>query len=178
MRALAGGEETIYLGTFSKILAPGIRLGWVVAPKPLISRLVIAKQAADLFTDSLVQRAVLYYCLHNDLDSHIAHLRTVYRERRDEMLMALNDYFPPDVKWTHPKGGFFIWVTLPTDVDARAILAEALSCGVAFVPGSAFYTDNQGANHFRLNFTHVSPERIEEGVRRLAKVLTKTLVIE
>ena len=175
LRALPGGEETIYLGTISKILAPGLRLGWVVAPRPLIARLVIAKQAADLHTDSLVQRAVLHFCTHNDLAAHIAHLQDVYRERRDAMLAALERYFPPEARWTHPEGGLFLWVTLPEGTDSRALLAEALEQRVAFVPGTAFHVDGSGANCLRLNFSHAAPERLAEGVRRLGGVLAARL---
>lgn len=185
LRALPGGEETIYLGTFSKILAPGLRLGWVVAPRPLIARLVIAKQAADLHTDSLVQRAVLHYCTHADLEGHIARLRAAYRERRDAMLAALARYFPAEVRWTHPGGGLFLWLTLPEGADARGLLAEALAHRVAFVPGTAFYPHigatpagdarAGGENCLRLNFSHADPARIEEGMRRLAAVVTARL---
>ncbi len=172
LRALPGGEETIYLGTFSKILAPGLRLGWVVAPRPLIARLVRAKQAADLHTDSLVQRAVLHYCLHADLDSHIARLRAVYGARRNAMLDALPRYFPAGTRWTHPEGGLFTWVTLPRGANATAILAEAIQHNVAFVPGVAFHVDGAGANCLRLNFSHVSPTDIEQGMQRLGAVVT------
>ncbi len=172
LRALPGGEETIYLGTFSKILAPGLRLGWIVAPQSVIARLVISKQAADLHTDSLVQRAVLHYCMHTDIEEHLSHLRAVYRSRRDAMLSALADYFPSEVKWTRPDGGFFIWVTFPEGTDTRALFAEALAQRVAFVPGTAFFMDHLGSNCLRLNFSHVEPARIVEGMQRLAKVVT------
>lgn len=171
LRALPGGAETIFLGTISKILAPGLRLGWVVAPRPLIARLVIAKQSADLHTDSLVQRAVLHFCTHNDLDAHIAGLQAVYRERRDAMLAALERYFPAEARWTHPDGGLFLWVTLPEGMDARALLAAALEHKVAFVPGTAFHVDGAGEYALRLNFSHAAPERLEEGVRRLGGVI-------
>lgn len=171
LRALPGGEETVYLGTFSKILSPGLRLGWVVAPRPLIARLVMAKQAADLHTDSLVQRAVLRYCLDADLEGHIARLCAVYGARRDAMLAALTRYFPTGTRWTRPQGGLFLWVTLPKGVDTRALVPEAIARRVAFVPGSAFHTDDSGANCMRLNFSHATPELIEEGVRRLAEVV-------
>jgi len=174
LRALPGSEETVYLGTFSKILAPGLRLGWVVAPRPLMARLVRAKQGADLHTDSLAQRAVLHYCQHADLDGHIARLRRVYRERRDAMLAALERYFPPEARWTRPEGGLFIWVTLPVGTDTRALLAAALERGVAFVPGSACQVAPDGAHggrSLRLNFSHAEPERIDEGLRRLGEVV-------
>ncbi len=178
LRALPGGEETVYLGTFSKILAPGLRLGWVVAPRPLMARLVLAKQGADLHTDTLAQRAVLHYCLHADMDGHIARLRRVYRERRDAMLAALARHFPAEARWTRPEGGLFIWVTLPEGVDTRALLADALERGVAFVPGSAFHATRdggQGGRSLRLNFSHADPDRIDDGLRRLGAVVAATL---
>ncbi len=171
LRALPGGQDTVYLGTFSKILVPGLRIGWVVAPRPLIARLVVAKQAADLHTDSLAQRAVLHYCLHNDLEAHIERVRDVYRVRRDAMLAALARYFPADVSWTKPDGGLFTWVTLPEGADATAILRDAVTHKVAFVPGPAFHVDGRGGHRMRLSFSHATPERLEEGVRRLAGVL-------
>ncbi len=175
LRALPGGEDAVYLGTISKILAPGLRLGWVVAPRSLIARLVIAKQAADLHTDGLVQRAVLHYLTHNDVDGHVERLCAVYRERRDAMLAALERYFPSEARWTCPAGGLFLWVTLPEGVDARSLLAAALEERVAFVPGSAFHVDGGGRNALRLNFSHATPERLEEGVRRLAGVVEEHL---
>jgi len=184
LRALPGGEETVYLGTFSKILAPGLRLGWVVAPRPLMARLVRAKQGADLHTDTLAQRAVLQYCLHADLDGHIARLRRAYRERRDAMLAALARYLPPEARWTRPEGGLFLWVTLPAGVDTRALLAGALERGVAFVPGAAFHAaraggpgepGEPGGRSLRLNFSHADPERIDDGIRRLGEVVAEPL---
>ncbi len=181
LRALPGSEETVYLGTFSKILAPGLRLGWVVAPRPLMTRLIRAKQGVDLHTDTLTQRAVLHYCLHADLDGHIARLRRVYRQRRDAMLAALARYFPPEARWTRPEGGLFLWVTLPEGVDTRALLAGALERGVAFVPGSAFHAapesgpGGQGGRSLRLNFSHPHPDRIDDGLRRLGEVVSAAL---
>ncbi len=181
LRARPGGEETIYLGTFSKILAPGLRLGWVAALRPLMARLVLAKQGADLHTDTLTQRAVLHYCLHADMDGHIARLRQVYRERRDAMLAALALYFPAEARWTRPEGGLFIWVTLPEGIDTRALLAVALERGVAFVPGSAFHVagagghGEQGGRSLRLNFSHADPDRIDAGLRRLGEVVAAAL---
>jgi 2-aminoadipate transaminase len=146
-----------------------------VAPRPLIARLVIAKQAADLHTDGLVQRAVLHYFTHNDVDGHVERLCAVYRERRDAMLAALERYFPSEARWTRPAGGLFLWVTLPEGVDARSLLAAALEERVAFVPGNAFHVDGGGRNALRLNFSHATPERLEEGVRRLAGVVEEHL---
>jgi 2-aminoadipate transaminase len=172
LRALPGGEETIYLGTFSKILVPGLRLGWIVAPRPLIARLIIAKQGTDLHTDSLAQRAVLHYCTHADLAGHIARLRTFYRTRRDAMMAALARHFPAGVRWTRPQGGLFTWVTLPAGTDSTAVLVDAVARGVAFVPGAAFYVDGGGAHCLRLNFSRTAPEVIDEGVQRLSAVVT------
>jgi 2-aminoadipate transaminase len=167
LRALPGGEETVYLGTFSKILAPGLRVGWTVAPRPLITRLAMAKQAADLHTDSLAQRALLHFCTHNDLTAHIARLRVVYGERRQAMLEALARHLPTGSRWTKPDGGLFVWVTLPEGMDSVALLREAVAQKVAFVPGTAFEVDGSGANTMRLSFSHASPALIEEGARRL-----------
>lgn len=173
IRSLPGGEETVYLGTFSKILAPGLRLGWVVAPTPLIRRLALAKQGADLHTDGLAQRAILHYCTHNDLDASIARMRELYTVRRDAMLRSLGEHLPAETRWTHPEGGLFIWVTLPDGLDSRALLRDALARGVAFVPGAAFHVDGSGARCMRLSFSVAEPARIEEGVRRLGEVVAE-----
>jgi 2-aminoadipate transaminase len=175
LRSLPGGEETLYLGTFSKILAPGLRLGWVVAPTPVVRQLVIAKQGTDLHTDSLSQRAVVRLTRHFDLDAHIVRLRAVYRERRDAMLDALRREMPPGVDWTEPQGGMFIWLTLPDGVDARTLLAEAARHRVVYVPGAAFHVDGAGGGALRLNFTNSTIEAIRTGVEYLGIVLRDTL---
>jgi 2-aminoadipate transaminase len=177
LRALPGGEETVYLGTFSKILAPGLRVGWAVAPLPLVGRLVMAKQAADLHTDSLAQRALLHFSTHNDLSAHIAQLRAVYGERRQAMLEALGRHVPAEASWTNPEGGLFIWVTLPAGVESTTLLREAIGHKVAFVPGAAFFTDGGGANMMRLSYSHASPALIEEGVKRLGSAIKAQLLV-
>lgn len=177
LRALPGGEETVYLGTFSKILAPGLRVGWAVAPSLLFNRLTMAKQAADLHTDSLAQRALLHFSTHNDLSAHVAKLREVYGERRQAMLDALGRYLPAEASWTNPEGGLFIWVTLPAGLESTTLLREAIGYKVAFVPGAAFFTDGGGANMMRLSYSHASPALIEEGVKRLGGALKAQLLV-
>ena len=172
-RALPGGENAVYLGSFSKVLAPGLRVGYVVGPQPLIARLAMAKQAADLHTDALAQRAILHFCQHNDLPAHIVRLRAVYRERRDAMLDALTRHFPRGIHWTRPEGGLFLWVTLQEGIDSQSVLRDAVAARVAFVPGSAFNADGTGANCMRLSFSNATPEQIEEGVRRLGTVVSE-----
>src|SRR5579871_3771604 len=162
--------NVIYLSTFSKTLAPGIRLAWMVAPEDVISKLVTLKQAADLHTSTFSQQVAYEVARDGFLDQHVKLIRQVYRERRDAMLHALHDYFPPEVTWTHPKGGLFLWVTMPEGTDSQAVFHAALAEDVAFVPGDAFYANNghEGGRHMRLNFSHSQPEQIREGIRRLS----------
>lgn len=163
--------NVIYLSTFSKTLAPGVRLGWIVAPAEVIQRLVQAKQGADLHSGTLNQMLAYEVASGGFLDDHVRHIRAVYRERRDTMLAALQTHFPDDVSWTRPKGGLFLWLTFPASMDAAEILKAALAEKVAFVPGTSFHADGGGANTARLNFSNATPEMIEEGVRRLARCL-------
>ena len=169
--------NVIYLSTFSKTLAPGIRLAWIVAPEDVISRLVLLKQAADLHTSTFNQY-VAYEVAHDGfLDQHVKLIRQVYRERRDAMLQALHEYFPPEVTWTHPKGGLFLWVSMPEGTDSQTLLNAALAEDVAFVPGDCFYANNghEGGRHMRLNFSHSQPEQIHEGIRRLSVAIKMQL---
>jgi len=163
--------NVIYLSTFSKTLAPGLRLGWVVAPPEVIARLAQLKQGADLHTSTFTQAIAYEVARDNFLDEHVKKLRIVYRERRDDMLDALARYFPPEVTWTRPQGGLFLWVTLPEGMDANVLLQEALKQNVAFVPGDCFFAPNlhsqEACRHLRLNFSNAKPERIREGIRRL-----------
>ena len=162
--------NVIYLGTFSKILVPGLRLGWVVAPREVIQRLLDGKQAADLHTGSLTQRAVYEVCRRDMLDRHIGRMRSVYRRRRDAMLRSLENHLPANAGWSHPQGGIFLWVRLSGGVDTAAMLAEAVREKVAYVPGSAFNPRGEKTDAMRLNFSSSTPAQIEEGVRRLARV--------
>lgn len=161
--------NVIALGSFSKILSPGIRVGWVVAPVEVIRKLTLAKQAVDLHTSMLAQ-LIAHEMLQSDfLDHHTELIVETYRHRRDVMLHALAEYFPDGVRWTRPDGGMFLWVELPPEIDAAELLAAATAEKVAFVPGQGFHADGSGRNTFRLNFSNASPERIREGVRRLRR---------
>jgi 2-aminoadipate transaminase len=171
LRSLDGGRFVVYLGTFSKILSPGLRLGWAAAPGPVYDKLNLGKAAADLCPSSFSQAFVGAYFKHARWQDYLASLRELYRRRRDTMLDALADYFPPESEWTRPQGGLFIWVTLPDYIDTTDLLARALEENVAFVPGRAAYLDGRGGSSMRLNFSGVSEEDIREGVRRIGKVL-------
>jgi 2-aminoadipate transaminase len=163
--------NVIYLSTFSKILAPGLRLAWVIAPPEVIRKLVQAKQGADLHTATFNQ-IVAYEVGHGGfLDRHIHLIRKCYKERRDIMLGALDSYFPPDVDWTHPEGGLFLWATLPEGTDSAALLKEAVQRKVAFVPGAPFFPCGGGQNTMRLNFSNATPQNIQDGIYRLGVLL-------
>jgi len=161
----------VYLGTASKILSPGMRLGWVVADSDLIRRYVLVKQGTDLHTSSLVQLLTARFMRESDLGAHIARIRDVYRARCDAMLAALEEHFPEDVSFTRPAGGLFLWVELPEGLDARWLLKRALDEHVAFVPGESFFPGGGHENTLRLNFSAMPEDRIEEGIRRLGRVL-------
>ncbi|SMO86707.1 PLP-dependent aminotransferase family protein [Ruegeria faecimaris] len=163
--------RTIYCGSFSKTLSPGLRVGWVVAAKPIISQLVLVKQAADLHSPTLNQMAVEQVA-RTHFATHIPLLRKAYGARRDAMLEALQQNMPDGVQWTHPQGGMFIWVTLPTGMNGADLLARALdTVKLAFVPGRAFFADGSGANTIRLSFSNSDEDTIREGIRRLGIVL-------
>ena len=167
--------NVIYLSTFSKTLAPGLRLGWIVAPAEVIRDCVMAKQGMDLHTSSFVQMVAYEVVKDGFLKEHVSRIRQVYRERRDIMLVAMTRQFPPGVRWTRPQGGLFLWVTLPETMDAATILEKAVANKVAYVPGTAFHPDGNGHNTFRLNFSNARPEQIEIGIKRLGEVLTVEL---
>ena len=170
-------ESVIYVSTFSKTLAPGIRLGWALAPQNVIDRLVQAKQGADLHTSTLTQMVVHDLCHRGILKAHVERLREVYQARRDLMLDTMQREFPPGVNWTRPHGGLFLWVRLPGEADSKALLDIAVQQEkVAFVPGAPFFPPpGGGANTLRLNFSNASEEKIVEGICRLGKVLREHL---
>jgi len=165
----------IYLSTFSKTLAPGLRVAWVVAPEDVIHRLVQMKQGADLHTSTFSQMVAYETARGGFLDQHVRRIRAVYGERRAAMLASLDRHMPLGVEWTRPQGGLFLWLTLPEGLDSETILQEAIAAKVAFVPGRAFYAGGGGERSMRLNFSYCTPEVIDEGIRRLAQVVDRAL---
>ncbi|MFE2753182.1 PLP-dependent aminotransferase family protein [Actinosynnema sp. NPDC059335] len=164
-------DRVLYTGSFSKVGAPGMRLGWLRAPESIMRTLVVVKQAADLHTSAVDQAAAAEYLAANDLDEHIRGLCAAYRERRDAMVDALPSTVPPGARWSDPDGGMFVWVSLPGGVDTGELVHEALRRDVAFVPGAAFYATGPDRSTLRLSFTTNAVEGIREGMRRLATVL-------
>ncbi|MDQ3849618.1 MAG: PLP-dependent aminotransferase family protein, partial [Actinomycetota bacterium] len=168
-------EFVMYIGTFSKILSPGVRLGWTAAPRPILEKLNIGKQAADLCSSSMSQHFVSAYFAHGRWQDYVASLREIYRRRRDVMLDALAECFGPEAHWTHPQGGLFIWATLPDYIDTTDLLARALGHNVAFVPGRAAFLDGRGGSSMRLNFSGVDEAGIREGIRRIGEVVREQI---
>lgn len=163
-------DGVIYLGSFSKTFAPGYRVGWAVAPHAVREKLVIASESAILCPSNASQLAISTYLSTHDWRGQIKKYQELYRERRDAMVASLAEHLP-DASWTVPDGGFYTWVRLPEGLDAQAMLPRAVTARVAYVPGTAFYADGSGADHMRLSFCFPTPERIREGVRRLAGVI-------
>jgi 2-aminoadipate transaminase len=177
LRALDGGEFVIYASTFSKILSPGVRLGWGVAPAPVLAKMNIGKQGADLCSSSLSQYFVAAYFDSGPWLSYVGSLIEIYRRRRDVMFDALAEHFPREAEWTHPQGGLFIWATLPDYIDTTDLLARALEEHVAFVPGRAAFVDGRGGSSMRLNFSGVDESAIREGMRRLGEVVREQVAL-
>jgi len=167
--------NVIYLSTFSKILAPGIRLAWVVAPEKVILKLVQTKQAADLNTAAFNQMVAYEVGKGGFLDEHVKTIRATYKERRDVMLEMMDEMFPSEVTWTHPHGGMFLWGMMPEGIDAANVLKVAIQRKVAFVPGAAFHANGGGANTMRINFSYSAPDIIREGITRLAVTLKEAI---
>jgi 2-aminoadipate transaminase len=175
--SIDGGEFVIYLGTFSKILSPGLRLGWAAAPRPVLEKLNLGKGAADLCSSPLSQHFVMAYFADRDWRAYLRALVELYRRRRDTMLDALTEHFPPEATWTRPRGGLFVWATLPDYIDTTDLLARALRERVAFVPGRAAYLDGRGGSEMRLNFSGVDEDAIREGVRRIGEVIYEQVAL-
>ncbi len=173
--SLGGAPYVIYLGTFSKILSAGLRLGWAVAPAPVLAKMNLGKQGADLCSSSLTQHFVAAYFAEGRWEPYLESLRGLYRGRRDVMLEALAEHFPAAATWTQPEGGLFVWATLPEQVDTTDLLVRALQRNVAFVPGRGAYLDGRGGASMRLNFSGVGDDDIREGVRRIGEVVAEQL---
>lgn len=167
--------NVIFLGSFSKILMPGLRLGWMVAAKEILEKAVMLKQCVDLQSSTYAQRQTSYYINMYDLDAHVQTIKELYGRRRDLMYNTMKEYFPKELTFTHPEGGLFTWVTLPEGYDAKELMPKVIAEKVAYVPGGAFYPNGGQDNHFRLNYSNMPEERIVEGVKRLAKVLKEAL---
>jgi len=166
-------EQVITTGSFSKILAPGMRMGWVVAPAEVMEQLVIAKQASDLHSNYLSQRIAYEYLLSNDIDRHIRKIRSAYRHQRDVMIRMLDEEFSETVSFTRPRGGMFLWVTLPKGCSSMEVFRQALKENVAVLPGIPFYVDGGGSDTLRLNFSNATEDGIVTGMGRLARVIRR-----
>ena len=173
--SLDGGGFVIYVGTFSKILSAGLRLGWLVSPTPIREKVVLGKQAADLCTSTLVQDFAVRFLSSGRLPDYVEDLVSIYRSRRDAMMGAMAEFFPHGSTWNRPEGGLFVWARLPEHINTEDLLAKALLEGVAFVPGTSAFVDGRGADSMRLNFSGVSEEKIIEGIRRIGSVAGQQL---
>jgi 2-aminoadipate transaminase len=167
--------NTVLLGSFSKIVVPSFRIGWIVANEDIMEKLVIAKQASDLHTNYFGQRIIHKYLLNNDIDKHINRIREAYGRQRDAMVSAIQDYFPQGTTYTQPEGGMFLWITLPEGLSSLKVFERAIEEKVAFVPGDPFYVNEKNVNTLRLNFSSVDTETIRIGIERLGRVL-KTMI--
>lgn len=165
----------IFLGSFSKILMPGLRIAWMVADPVIIDKVVKLKQAVDLQASSFGQRQTSFFIDMYDLDAHVAKIKELYKKRRNLMCDSMKEYFPEGITFTYPEGGLFTWVTLPEGMDAKELMPKVLAKNVAYVPGGPFYPHGGNANHFRLNYSNMPEERIVEGIKRLAEVLKEEL---
>jgi 2-aminoadipate transaminase len=166
-------DQTVLLGSFSKVVAPGFRLGWIAAPAWICEKLIIAKQAADLHTSSFSQKILCEFLQENDLDEHIKKITDAYGTQCRAMQEALVRHFPASIGFTHPEGGMFLWGRLPNKMNSMELFQEAVKKNVVFVPGDPFYTGSTNTSAFRLNFSCADPEKIEEGVKRMGRALEK-----
>jgi 2-aminoadipate transaminase len=162
---------TIYLGTFSKTVSPGFRVGWIVGQKKLMQKIVVAKQSLDLCTNVFSQAIIAEFLNRNYMDTHKEKIKKLYKHKRDLMLDSMEKYLPKGVNWTRPEGGLFLWVRLPENMDSKILLKKAIDKKVAFVPGNTFSTDGNIINAMRLNFSNASDENIVEGIKRLGEVI-------
>lgn len=168
-------EETVLLGSFSKIVIPSFRIGWIVARNEIMEKLVVAKQASDLHTNYFGQRIILQYLQDNNIDEHINKIRQAYGRQRDAMVTAISEHFPEEIRYTQPEGGMFLWITLPERLSAMEVFKEAINRKVAFVPGDPFYVNKKDVNTLRLNYSSIDEEIIWIGIKRLGGALKAML---
>ena len=173
LKNLDENSRVLYMGTLSKILAPGLRIGWVVGHSDIISQLELAKQTIDLHTPTLTQYVAMKAIQRGVVDKTIEKARKLYRIKRDKMIESLEKYFPSHARWTKPVGGMFVFVYLREDIDTKALMYKALDYGVAYVPGRSFFVDGSGKNTMRLNYSYPTPEQIEEGIKRLGRMFSQ-----
>ena len=175
LKSLDTDGLVIYLGTFSKILAPGFRLGWIVAGQEAMEALLHGKQPSDLHTGMAQQMATYEVARDGFVDTHVERIKAFYKERRDVMLQAIEEHFPPEAHYTRPGGGLFVWAELERHIDTRELLLDAIQDKVAFVPGQGFHPDRSGTNTMRLNFSNVPPDQLREGIRRLGHAIQRRM---
>lgn len=171
-------EHTIWCGSFSKMISPGLRTGWICAPRELIPDLLRIKQAADLHTNNVVQRIIYRFLTENKLEEHLQKVRQAYKTQKDCMIESICRYFPAEVSYTNPEGGMFIWATLPDSINTDELIKKTIQENVVFVPGKSFFTTDEGYRHMRLNYSNSPEELIEEGIKRLGLLIKKALVQE
>jgi len=169
------GDRAVLLGSFSKIVAPGLRMGWVCAARETMEKLVVAKQASDLHSNSFCQRMLHRYLVRHDIDRHIATIRAAYKRQKETMLAAVEACFPAEISVTRPEGGMFVWATLPPRLSAIELFEHAVREKVVFVPGTPFFVDGGGTHNMRLNFSNADENKIDEGIARLGRIITKLL---
>ena len=175
LKSLDKKGNVIFLGSFSKIFMPGLRIGWMVAAPEILNKCVMLKQTVDLQTSSFAQRQASYYMDMFNLDAHVAEIKALYGKRRTLMYDSMKKYFPEGISFTYPEGGLFTWVTLPKELDAKEMMPEVIEKKVAYVPGGAFYPNGGNGNHFRLNYSNMPEDRIVEGIKRLGELLKEKL---
>jgi len=166
-------DNSILLGSFSKTISPGLRLGWICTTNEIMEKIIISKQASDLHSNYLAQRIAYQYLIDNDIDEHIVKIRDAYKIRRDLMVSMISEHFPEEIEFTKPEGGMFLWITLPEKISSLDLFEYAIKENVAFVPGNPFYVNGGGNNTLRLNFSNSDEEQIEIGIKRLANIITK-----
>ena len=175
IKAFDDEGHVIYMATFSKIMSPGMRLAYVVAPAPIAKKMILAKQSMDLCTSTFAQMIAYHYIQNGYMKNHLPKIIDMYRRKRDIMLRSLEEFFPPGCKWTHPRGGMFLWVELPEYIDTSEMFNEAIEKKVAYVTGKSFFVNGEGANTMRLNFTNAEDDEIREGIKRLSEVVRKRI---